>query len=70
MSPTLRLVAGLFGIGILAYCAHSIRASRFKGNFNRVYDRESEPGSFWIAVAISAAIGVGFLFEGATGIKF
>jgi hypothetical protein len=70
MSPALRLVVALFGIGIFGYCAHSIRAGRFVGNFNRVYIRDDEPGSFWFAVAITAAIGGALLFEGVTGIKF
>ena len=70
MSPGLRLVAILIGMGIFGYCAHSIRAGRFTGNYNRVYLRENEPGSFWFAIAICAAMGVGFIFEGATGIKF
>jgi hypothetical protein len=70
MSPALRLVAALFGVGIFGYCAHSIRAGRFTGSFNRVYVREDAPGSFWFAIAISAAIGAAFLFEAATGIKF
>jgi hypothetical protein len=70
MSPALRLVAALIGVGIFGYCAYSIRTGSFTGNFNRLYVRADEPGSFWLAVALSAAIGAAFIFEGVTGANF